>query len=154
MLVVPSYFESLSMVTLEAWALGRPVLVNGRCDVLKGQCLRSDGGLYYESYQEFLSALQTLERNRRLRARLGQNGERFFAEHYRWPVIERKYVEMLERLAREPHCSSMEPLPGWAARRRRQVPAGRETMDRLPRGPAVARPPAGGAAWTAAGTRS
>ena len=35
-LVMPSYFESLSMVALEAWALGRPVLANGRCDVLVG----------------------------------------------------------------------------------------------------------------------
>ena len=26
MLIVPSYFESLSMVTLEAWGLGRPVV--------------------------------------------------------------------------------------------------------------------------------
>ena len=32
------------MVALEAWALGEPVLANGRCDVLKGQCIRSSGG--------------------------------------------------------------------------------------------------------------
>ena len=44
LLIMPSYFESLSMVALEAWALGRPVLANGRCDVLKGQCLRSNAG--------------------------------------------------------------------------------------------------------------
>jgi len=50
LLVMPSYYESLSMVALEAWALGRPVLANGRCDVLKGQCIRSNAGLYYESY--------------------------------------------------------------------------------------------------------
>ena len=48
MLVMPSYYESLSMVALEAWALGRPVLANARCDVLLGQCLRSNAGLYYE----------------------------------------------------------------------------------------------------------
>ena len=42
LLIMPSYFESLSMVALEAWALGRPVLANGRCDVLKGQCIRSN----------------------------------------------------------------------------------------------------------------
>ena len=49
LLIMPSYFESLSMVALEAWALGRPVLANGRCDVLKGQCIRSNAGLYYEN---------------------------------------------------------------------------------------------------------
>ena len=48
-LIMPSYFESLSMVTLEAWALGRPVLVNERCDVLAGQCLRSNAGLFYRN---------------------------------------------------------------------------------------------------------
>ena len=60
---MPSYFESLSMVALEAWALGRPVLANGRCDVLKGQCIRSNAGLYYESYEEFAEALYALESN-------------------------------------------------------------------------------------------
>ena len=60
---MPSYFESLSMVALEAWALGRPVLANGRCDVLKGQCIRSNAGLYYESYEEFVEALYSLESN-------------------------------------------------------------------------------------------
>ena len=40
-LIMPSRYESLSMVALEAWALGRPVLANARCDVLVGQCLRS-----------------------------------------------------------------------------------------------------------------
>ena len=34
-LLVPSPYESLSMVTLEAMALGVPVVVNGRCDVLR-----------------------------------------------------------------------------------------------------------------------
>ena len=46
-LVMPSFYESLSMVLLEAWALSRPVLVNAHCDVLKGQARRADGGLWY-----------------------------------------------------------------------------------------------------------
>ena len=41
------------MVALEAWALGKPVLANGRCDVLRGQVIRSNGGLYYDSFEEF-----------------------------------------------------------------------------------------------------
>ena len=59
-LVMPSYYESLSMVALEAWALGKPVLVNARCDVLLGQCLRSNAGLYYENAEEFDAALDAL----------------------------------------------------------------------------------------------
>ena len=74
LLIMPSYFESLSMVALEAWALGRPVLANGRCDVLKGQCIRSGAGLYYERYEEFAETLYALESNGPLHARLGRNG--------------------------------------------------------------------------------
>ena len=63
-LIMPSRFESLSMVALEAWALGKPVLANGRCDVLRGQCVRSNGGLYYENFEEFAEALYALEGDR------------------------------------------------------------------------------------------
>ena len=49
---MPSPFESLSMVALEAWALGKPVLANGACDVLRGQTLRSNGGLTYDTFDE------------------------------------------------------------------------------------------------------
>ena len=122
-LIMPSYFESLSMVALEAWAVGRPVLANGRCEVLKGQCLRSNGGLFYENYEEFAEALYALESNGPLHRRLGQNGRDFFVRHYAWPVIERKYADMLERLAASGLPQrAMTPLPGWWARRRRTLP--------------------------------
>ena len=68
-LIMPSPYESLSMVALEAWALGKPVLANGRCDVLRGQCVRSNGGLYYETFEEFAEALYALEAHRPARRR-------------------------------------------------------------------------------------
>jgi len=137
LLIIPSYFESLSMVALEAWALGRPVLANGKCDVLKGQCLRSNAGLSYESYEEFLALIRSLEKNPGLGRALGENGRRFFREHYEWPVIEQKYLDVFERLKREPARSAVEPLPPWLARRRRNLPPGEEVMARLPRGAAA-----------------
>ena len=73
-LLMPSYYESLSMVTLEAWAMRLPVLTNGRCDVLRGQVIRANAGLYYESYEEFAAALHLLETERGLRRALGTNG--------------------------------------------------------------------------------
>ena len=51
LLIMPSYLESLSMVALEAWAMGKPVLANAKCDVLQGQCIRSNAGLFYENYR-------------------------------------------------------------------------------------------------------
>jgi hypothetical protein len=139
------------MVTLEAWALGRPVVANGRCDVLRGQCLRSNAGLCYEDYPEFLAILRALEKYPGLRAALGANGRRFFHEHYDWPVIVRKYVGMFDRLRSEPARPPMEPLPSWLARKRVNLPPAEQVMATAPRGPAV-----GGAAppHAAAGTRS
>jgi glycosyltransferase involved in cell wall biosynthesis len=136
-LIMPSYFESLSMVALEAWALGRPVLANGRCDVLKGQCIRSAAGLYYESYEEFAETLYSLESNGPLHARLGRNGRDYFRQHYAWPVIERKYLDMFQRLRNEQATREMEPLPGWLARRRRDQRPAEDVLASIPSGPVV-----------------
>ena len=135
-LVVPSYYESLSMVALEAWALGRPVLANARCDVLVGQCLRSNAGLYYGDALEFAAVLDCLLGEPCLADALGRNGREYVARHYSWPVIERKYVEMFDRLTAERASRRIDPLPGWFARRRPDVPAAVETLSRVPAGPA------------------
>jgi glycosyltransferase involved in cell wall biosynthesis len=136
LLIMPSYYESLSMVTLEAWALGRPVLANGKCDVLKGQCLRSNAGLYYETYGEFVGGLEAIEQNRWLAGTLGRNGRQFFREQYDWPVIEQKYLEIFDRLKKETPVPPTDPLPGWFDRRRQDLPAAKDVLARLPKGPA------------------
>jgi glycosyltransferase involved in cell wall biosynthesis len=149
LLIMPSYFESLSMVALEAWAMGKPVLANGRCDVLKGQCIRSGAGLYYGSYEEFAETLYALESNGPLHARLGRNGREYFRTHYAWPVIERKYLDMLARLQREPAARAIEPLPGWFARRQKNLPPAADVLASIPSAaaglapgdPVFARPP-------------
>jgi glycosyltransferase involved in cell wall biosynthesis len=133
-LVMPSYFESLSMAALEAWALGRPVLANGHCDVLKGQCIRSGGGLYYETYPEFAEALYALESNGPLHARLGAHGRRYFDRHYTWPVITRKYEDMFRQLQGGSPGPGMDPRPGLLARRRRNCPPAAAVLAGIPRG--------------------
>jgi hypothetical protein len=137
-LVMPSPYESLSMVALEAWALGRPVLASARCDVLVGQCLRSNAGLYYEDAREFGAALDLIVSDRALASTLGRNGRLFFQRHYSWPVIERKYLTMLDDLRRASPAYRMEPLPGWLARRERTAPPAADVVNALPRGPVVA----------------
>ena len=139
LLVMPSYYESLSMVALEAWALGRPVLANGKCDVLKGQCIRSNAGLYYETYAEFVGTLEAIEQNRWLAGSLGRNGRQYFKDQYDWPVIERKYLEMFERLKKEAPAAP-DPLPGWLDRRRQDLRPAEEVIAALPKGPALHAP--------------
>lgn len=100
-LVMPSLYESLSMVTLEAWAMEKPVLANGRCEVLKGQCLRSNAGLFYEDYGEFREALALLLGSADLRRALGANGRSYFAANYSWDRIVEKYLALFRRLGGE-----------------------------------------------------
>jgi glycosyltransferase involved in cell wall biosynthesis len=136
-LVMPSPYESLSMVALETWALGRPVLANARCDVLLGQCLRSNAGLYYEHSAEFDAVLDRLLDDPSLAVQLGECGRKYFARHYSWPVIERKYLDMFEELKAAPAVSRMEPIPGWLIRHRPDIPPAIDVVAGLPSGPVV-----------------
>jgi glycosyltransferase involved in cell wall biosynthesis len=134
-LIMPSYYESLSMVALEAWALGRPVVANAWCDVLVGQCLRSGAGLYYQDALEFGEVLDTLLTQPALAAELGRRGRQFYERHYSWPVIEHAYLDMFARLSSEPSRVASPALPGWLARRRRNRPAAAQVVAALPTGP-------------------
>lgn len=98
--VMPSLYESLSIVTLEAWAMGTPVLANGRCDVLRQQCQRSHGGLYYVSGAEFDAALTRLLASGELRRQLGRQGQAFVGRHYQWPQILSSYREVFGMVTR------------------------------------------------------
>ena len=136
-LVMPSFYESLSMVAIEAWGMGRPVLANARCDVLQGQCIRSNAGLYYRDYPEFAETLHALTTNRSLNEALGHNGRAFYKAHYAWPVIDRKYDAMLAQLSeadRAGRPARMEALPGWIARQRDTLRPAREVLEGLPSG--------------------
>jgi glycosyltransferase involved in cell wall biosynthesis len=135
-LIMPSYLESLSMVALEAWGMGKPVLANGRCDVLKGQCLRSNAGLYYDSFAEFADALYSMTASASLRHALGSNGRAYFQRHYAWPVIERKYLDTFEQLSAEGPAAQrpLDPMPGFLARRARTLPPADDVLSRIPAG--------------------
>jgi glycosyltransferase involved in cell wall biosynthesis len=96
--VLPSEQESLSMANLEAWLMGVPVLANGFCQVLKDNCIRSNGGLYYTSYEEFAGCLDVLLADQRIRQAIGAQGQRYCQENYAWDVVESRYLEIIEHL--------------------------------------------------------
>jgi glycosyltransferase involved in cell wall biosynthesis len=98
-LVMPSPYESLSMVLLEAWNHGRPALVNGRCDVLKGQAVRSNGALWYRSFDEFDVGLRRLLANAGLAREMGENGRAYVDREYRWPRVMEKLETFLASLS-------------------------------------------------------
>jgi glycosyltransferase involved in cell wall biosynthesis len=97
-LVVPSPFESLSMVLLEAWNHGVPALVNAQCKVLRGQVRRANGGLHYRSAEEFCEALDVLLTQEQTRTALGRQGLAYVEREYRWPVVVGRVESLLTRV--------------------------------------------------------
>jgi glycosyltransferase involved in cell wall biosynthesis len=96
LLVMPSEFESFSIAVTEAMALGKPVLVNGHCAVLKGHCLNSEGGFSYSTYQEFATYLNRLLSDRDLQRQMGVRGKTYIRSHYTWDQVRRKYLTLID----------------------------------------------------------
>jgi glycosyltransferase involved in cell wall biosynthesis len=92
---VPSPFESLSLLALESFAVGTPILANARSDVLVEHCRSSNAGLWYADRDEFVEALRVLLSDERLRRTLGQNGKDYVRRNYRWDVIMSKYERLM-----------------------------------------------------------
>jgi len=99
-LVVPSWFESLSIVLLEAWNHAVPALVNGRCKVLAGQVTRANGGLYYMFPAEFDEAADYLLTRQAERDALGRQGLAYVEREYRWPTVLSRVEALLADVAR------------------------------------------------------
>jgi len=96
--VVPSPYESLSLLALEGFAVGTPILANARSDVLVERCVRSNAGLFYADRDEFVEALKLLMMDGQLRAAMGQNGREYVKKNYRWDVILSKYDRMIGKV--------------------------------------------------------
>lgn len=95
-LVLPSEFESLSISVLEAMSLSVPVIVNGICEVLKGHCIKSNGGLYYTDYFEFEGVTDYIFSHDREYAIMRENALRYVEENYRWDVIMKGFDEIID----------------------------------------------------------
>jgi glycosyltransferase involved in cell wall biosynthesis len=98
MLIVPSAWESFSLVLIEGWLAGKPALVNARCEPTVEQCRRSGGGVWFDQYGDFEAAVDTLLGDADLRADLGDNGRGYAREHFDWPVVTERYEALAARI--------------------------------------------------------
>ncbi|MBS5521795.1 MAG: glycosyltransferase [Clostridiales bacterium] len=100
-LILPSQFESLSISVLEAMALKIPVIVNGKCEVLKGHCKKSNGGLYYTGYCELEGILRWMNSNPEIWNQMGNNARRYIDQYYQWEVIIDNITTLFHRIIEE-----------------------------------------------------
>jgi glycosyltransferase involved in cell wall biosynthesis len=96
--VCPSPYESLSLLALEAFSAGTPILANARSEVLVDHCVRSNAGLYYANRDEFVECLKLLMSDAQLRATMGRNGREYIRRNYRWDVVLGKYERVFAML--------------------------------------------------------
>jgi glycosyltransferase involved in cell wall biosynthesis len=90
-IVMPSPYESLSIVLLETWSVGRPALVNGKCDVLISHCRESNGGVWYNDYKEWRAALSIDAETKSI---LGRQGQSYVRRSYSWERVEFDYLHV------------------------------------------------------------
>lgn len=108
-LLMPSLYESLSIVLLESLLLKVPVIVNGKCDVTKAQCCRSNGGLYYNNYSEFANALNYIMKHPKISQEMGNAGYRYVTSQYTRELVLDNLMELIEEISgitREYHSYS------------------------------------------------
>jgi glycosyltransferase involved in cell wall biosynthesis len=98
LLIIPSQFESLSMVALEAMSLSVPIVVNGRCSVLKGHCIHGNSGLYYRNYYEFEGCINYMLSHEREHGLIGKNGAAYVNANYKWDIIVKRFREMIDKI--------------------------------------------------------
>lgn len=96
-LVMPSRHESLSLVLLEAMALGVPVLANGRCEPLKDHVAASGAGESYGNSRELLDGLlRALARDEATRTKLGNAGKDYVFANYGAETVKRRWLDAVE----------------------------------------------------------
>ncbi|TGL74956.1 glycosyltransferase family 4 protein [Leptospira jelokensis] len=98
LLLNPSAYESFSISIMESWLQEKPVLVNGMSSVMKGHCIRSQGGLYYSDSISFQRMLEYLLENKTIAKRMGKNGRKYVLSNFSKDIIKSKLNQMVNTL--------------------------------------------------------
>jgi glycosyltransferase involved in cell wall biosynthesis len=92
-------YEAFSLALIEGWAAGTPALVNAACLATREHVERSSGGLWFDGYLAFESALDRLLGDELLHAGMASAGNRYVENSFRWPALIDRYGAFLQRIA-------------------------------------------------------
>jgi glycosyltransferase involved in cell wall biosynthesis len=94
----PSQNESFSLVVMESWLCGRPVLVNADCAVTKSFAEEAGGGLFFANYSEFEESLRYLTSHEEICQKMGAHGRRYVQKHFAWDHLIQNYISYFKSL--------------------------------------------------------
>jgi glycosyltransferase involved in cell wall biosynthesis len=110
--------ESLSLVALEAWLQGTPVIGHSRCPVLAGHLRRCGGGWTVDSFDSFAAALDALWGQPEQARLLGQRGRAYVMEQY---ASQQALIQRLTDAIKELHRPRGDRLRRRGLERARQL---------------------------------
>lgn len=99
--VMPSVHESFSISVMESWLAETPVLVHGACAVTREHCIESNGGLYFDNYDEFAATLLYMLDHPDEAAQMGRQGRQHVLATYDWDAVIPRYLTLFEAVLAE-----------------------------------------------------
>jgi len=98
-LIMPSFYESLSLITLEAMMMKIPVIVNKNCDVLYSHIKKSGTGKSFTNDTEFSETLNFYlhYKNKDYLAE-GAKAKKYVLDHYSWDTVIQKFSSVINSL--------------------------------------------------------
>ena len=98
-LIMPSFYESLSLITLEAMIMEIPVVVNRNCEVLYSHIEKSGTGKSFTDNTEFSQALVFyMNRTQNELLSEGINAKDYVLKNYSWDTIINKFDSVIKSL--------------------------------------------------------
>lgn len=91
----PSLNESFSIVLMESWLQGRPVLVHEACPVTSDHVKMSGGGYTFADFEGFCNALDCLLNDSNHAAELGQRGKVYVLQNYAWEKVLDRLIQSI-----------------------------------------------------------
>ncbi|MDO5112535.1 MAG: glycosyltransferase family 4 protein [Clostridia bacterium] len=95
----PSHNESFSLVIMESWLCGRPVLVSDACAVTRHFACDAQGGLYFADYPDFAGCVDYFLSHGDACRQMGENGRAYVLSRFSWDVIVKKYMDFFAACA-------------------------------------------------------
>jgi glycosyltransferase involved in cell wall biosynthesis len=92
----PSINESFSIVIMESWLCGTPVLVHANCEVTRDHCIKSNGGLYFNNHEDFEECIKYYLQNPHAAKKMGDRGKSYVLENYSWDKVVKRFKNIFQ----------------------------------------------------------